>query len=204
LLTHPHSDHALGLFAVLEELPVETLWRSSGEDENGFHERLAALSRRRGVPVRELAVPDTIDLHGAGMTILHSGGRKRKTDTVNNQSVVMLFERDARSALLTGDIGAPTEDELRLSGAAPGVDVLKVAHHGSRTSTSPGFVAAVQPKIALVSCGRRNRFGHPAPATLSTLAGFCVPLLRTDERSDCRVELSPEAARLAWRGRLRP
>ncbi len=204
VLTHPHPDHALGLFAVLEELPIEALWRSSGEDENAFYARLTALARRRGIPVGELTAPESIDLDGARMTILHSGGRRRKTDAVNNQSVVMLFERDGRSALLTGDIGAPTEDELRLSGAAARVDVLKVAHHGSRTSTSAGFVEALEPRVALVSCGRRNRFGHPAPSTLATLSRFCVPLLRTDERSDCLVELSPGATLLTWRGLDRP
>ncbi len=124
----------------------------------------------------------------------------RKADGVNNQSIVALFERDGRSALLTGDIGAPTEAALQSAGAAPRADVLKVAHHGSRTSTTREFVDAVEPKLALLSCGRRNRFGHPAPATLATLGRRCVPVLRTDQRSDCRVELLPAATRLAWRG----
>jgi competence protein ComEC len=122
----------------------------------------------------------------------------------NDRSLVIDARAGGRSLLLTGDIPERVETALVRRRVLQPVDLLKVAHHGSRTSTSPGFVAAVQPKIALVSCGRRNRFGHPASVTLSTLAGFCVPLLRTDERSDCRVELSPEAARLAWRGKVRP
>ena len=204
LLTHPHPDHALGLFAILEELPVGELWRSDGADEGGFHADLTTLAERRGVPARVLRTGDALELDGARISVLHSGGPMRKNDGVNNQSVVALIERDGRSALLTGDIGRPAEDALREAGAAPRADVLKVAHHGSRTSTSPAFVDAVEPKLALLSCGRRNRFGHPAPSTLETLADRCVPLLRTDIRSDCRVELRPEATRLVWRGRERP
>ena len=112
-----------------------------------------------------------------------------------------LFERDGRAALLTGDAGAPTEAELAAGGALTPVDVLKVGHHGSRTSTTPALLAAIRPRVALLSCGRGNRFGHPAPDTLATLARFCIPVLRTDLRSDIRIELTPEGTtRLRWRG----
>jgi competence protein ComEC len=124
----------------------------------------------------------------------------RKTDGVNNQSVVALFERDGRSALLTGDAGAPTESALAAAGALGPVDVLKVGHHGSRTATTPGLLEAARPRVALLSCGRHNRFGHPAPETLRALDRFCVPVVRTDERSDARADLLPGATRLFWRG----
>jgi competence protein ComEC len=200
MLTHPHPDHALGLFAVLEELPVGELWRSAGEDEGQLDERLEAAAAARQVPVRVLARQDSWEREGARLLVLQSGGPRRKTDAVNNQSVVALFERDGRSALLTGDAGAPAEAELLSSGAVPEVDVLKVGHHGSRTSTTAGLVAATHPRLALLSCGRHNRFGHPAPETLATLSRSCVPVFRTDERSDVRAELSPGATRLSWRG----
>ena len=201
LLTHPHPDHALGLFAVLEELPVARFLRSSGDDEGDLSARLQAVARSRRVPVRILEDGDTLAWpEGARLTVLHSGGRRRKTDAVNNQSVVALFERDGRSALLTGDAGAPTEADLAAGGALTPVDVLKVGHHGSRTSTSASLLEGIRPRVALLSCGRGNRFGHPAPDTLATLARFCVPVLRTDRRSDCRIELTPRATRLRWRG----
>jgi competence protein ComEC len=204
-LTHPHPDHALGLFAVIEELPVGQLWLSDGDDEAGLRDRLGAVAARRGVPIRVLAPLDVLELaDDARLTVLHSGGRRRKTDGVNNQSLVTLFERDGRSVLLTGDAGAPTERDLELGGALSAVDVLKIGHHGSRTATSPDFVRALSPRVAVLSCGRRNRFGHPAPETLATLSNACVPLLRTDTRSDVRVDLSPEGTRLSWRGTERP
>src|SRR4029077_15918956 len=117
-LTHPHPDHALGLFAVLEELPVGPLWLSDGDDEEGFRDRLGAVAVRRRVPIRVLAPLDVLELaEGARLSVLHSGGRKRKADGINNQALVALFERDGRSALLTGDAGAPTERDLRFEGA---------------------------------------------------------------------------------------
>ncbi len=204
VLSHPHPDHALGLFAVLEELPVGELWLSAGEDEAGFMARLSGLAAGRGAGVRVLVAPETIEIGDARMTVLHSGGPARKADAVNNQSAVILFERDGRSALLTGDIGAPTEDALVRAGAVSRADVLKVAHHGSRTSTTSSFLDAVRPRAALLSCGRRNRFGHPTAGTLAALARSCVAVLRTDRRSDCRVDLLPGHTRLDWRGLARP
>ncbi len=204
VLTHPHPDHALGLFAVLEELPVGELWLPAGQDESGLLAGLGGLAVRRGTAVRELRAPDVIELAGARVTVLHSGGPARKADAVNNQSAVLLFERDGRRAILTGDIGAPTEAALVLAGAIPRADLLKVAHHGSRTSTTPAFLDAALPRVALLSCGRRNRFGHPTEGTLATLARSCVAVLRTDRRSDCLVELGPERTRLDWRGLEKP
>lgn len=134
------------------------------------------------------------------MSVLHSGGPRRKADAVNNQSVVAVFQRGGRRALLTGDAGAPIERELADLGLLRKSDLLKVGHHGSRTSTTPLLLAAVQPRVALISCGRENRFGHPAPSTLRALRDFGVHTLRTDRLSDVRVELAPEATRLDWRG----
>ena len=200
VLTHPHPDHALGLFAVLEELPVGAFWRSSGEDEGGLFRDLDAAAARRGVEVRALGAGEVLEWRDAGLAVVASGGPRRKVDATNNQSLVLLFERDGRRALLTGDAGAATEDALLRDGQVPRADVLKVGHHGSRGSTTAAFLEAVCPRAALLSCGRENRFGHPAPDTLRTLAAARVPVFRTDLLSDVRIDLLPEAARLQWRG----
>jgi competence protein ComEC len=200
LATHPHPDHALGLIAILDELPVRTLWLSAGKDENGLFARLRSAAGAASVPVAVLRQGTSIAWRDAKLTVIHSGGRARKTDTINNQSVVAVFERDGRRALLTGDAGAPTERDLAAGGRLGRADLLKVGHHGSRTSTTPLLLAAVRPRLALLSCGRENRFGHPAQLTLETLATFGVPTFRTDRLSDARVELLPSATRVSWRG----
>lgn len=199
LLTHPHPDHALGLFAVLEELPVERFWRSSGDDEADFFAQLEAVARRRRIPAGSLDTGDVVRWGDARLTVLHSGGRRRKADGINNQSLVLLFERHGRRSLLTGDAGGPTEREL-LARGLPSAELLKVGHHGSRTSTVPELVSAVCPRAAVLSCGRENRFGHPHAETVRTLAAYGVRLFRTDLSSDVRVELLPGRTRLALRG----
>jgi competence protein ComEC len=200
VLTHPHPDHALGLFVVLEDLPVREFWRSSGEDESDFFTGLDVLAAARGVPVRVLEAGEAIDRDDARITVVHSGGPRRKVDAINNQSLVFLFTRDGRSALLTGDASAATEEALLREHGVPRADILKVGHHGSRSSTTTAFLEAVCPRAAVISCGRENRFGHPAPATLQTLAAARVPVFRTDLSSDLGVELLPDVTRLAWRG----
>jgi len=201
LLTHPHPDHALGLFAVLDEIPVGALWRSDGSDEADLYRDLAARAVERGVPVRPLRAGDVVRWRDARLDVLHSGGPRTKRDATNNQSVVALFERDGRKVLLTGDAGSAAEAELlrgsrRLALAA---DVLKVGHHGSRGSTTPAFLAAVSPRAALISCGRENRFGHPAAETLAALDASRIRVFRTDLDSDILLELSPGGTRLRKR-----
>lgn len=198
-LTHPHPDHALGLFSILEELPVGRFWRSVGSDEGELLADLEAIARDREIPVASLAEGEAVSWRDARMTVLHSGGRLRKKDGINNQSLVLLFERHGRRSLLTGDIGDPAEKDLLARGFPPAA-LLKVAHHGSRTSTIPEFVSAVCPRAAVISCGRQNRFGHPHPEILRTLASYGVRTFRTDLFSDVRVELRPESTRLALRG----
>ena len=200
ILTHPHPDHALGLFAVMEELRVGAFWHSAGDDENDLYRDLDRSALLRSVPARALAAGDTVEWRDARLTVIHSGGPRVKTDATNNQSLVLLFERHGRRALLTGDAGAAAEGMMLREGRVPRADVLKVGHHGSRGSTTPAFVAAVAPRLALVSCGRGNRFGHPAPETLSTLRALDVPVLRTDSLSDLRADLLEGHTRLAWRG----
>ncbi|MFN2386554.1 MAG: DNA internalization-related competence protein ComEC/Rec2 [Thermoanaerobaculia bacterium] len=198
-LTHPHPDHALGLFSVLEEMPVGRFWRSTGNDEGELLADLEAIARDRGTAVVTLAEGEAVSWRDARLTALHSGGRLRKKDGINNQSLVLLFERHGRRSLLTGDIGDPAEKDL-LARSFPPATLLKVAHHGSRTSTIPEFVSAVCPRAAVISCGRENRFGHPHADTLQTLASYGVRTFRTDLFSDVRVELRPESTRLALRG----
>jgi competence protein ComEC len=200
ILTHPHPDHALGLFAILEELPVGLFARSAGEDESNFVRDLEALALRRGVRSAILPAGAALVWPDAKLTAIHSGGPRLKSDAINNQSLVLLFEREGRRALLTGDAGAPAETTLLRRGRVPRADLLKIGHHGSRTATTPAFLAAVAPRAALLSCGRDNRFGHPAPETLGTLAAARIHVFRTDLLSDVRLEMSSGATRVTWRG----
>jgi len=202
VLSHPHPDHGAGLFDVLRDVRVRTFFHGDGEDAGGLLARLDEEARANGVARRTLRTGERVAWAGGEFRVLRSGGRPFKKDPINNESVVLLYARGRRQVLLTGDAGEPAESEILSASPAPTrIDVLKVGHHGSRTSSRPDFVAAFAPRAALLSCGRRNRFHHPAPETLATFRRLGIPVFRTDVRSDVGFLVTPEHLILRERGR---
>ena len=120
----------------------------------------------------------------------------------NNQSCVLRVEAGGSSILLTGDIERFAENILVEKNVK--ADVLLVPHHGSRTSSSAEFIAAVAPRWAVVPAGYRNRFGHPAREVLERYASARVPVLRTDLDGAVSVVLQPDRVRVESERRLRP
>ncbi|MCB9764190.1 MAG: ComEC/Rec2 family competence protein [Alphaproteobacteria bacterium] len=174
-LSHAHPDHMGGLEPVLAELEVGALRlpRAPRADEPDFRD-LWALARQRGVP--RLGPQDPLP---PGITALHpSPGflAEHPTAGLNEHSLVLRVAYGAHSVLLTGDI--ERRAEAALSPQLQPVTVLKVPHHGSTTSTSPALLGALHPQLAVISCGRENRFGHPRVEVLGRLRGARV--LRTD------------------------
>jgi len=186
VLSHPHPDHFGGLASTLPRIEVGELWDSGQGEAQGAGAGYVALltaARARGVRVRR---PD--ELCGApraagGVTIevLAPCPGYAPDAGANDNSLVLRLSYGRRAVLLVGD--AEREEERALLGRPAGslrADLLKVGHHGSRTSTSPAFLAAVGPSFAAISAGVRNRFGHPHPRTLETLAGRGIEVGRTD------------------------
>jgi competence protein ComEC len=183
MLTHPHEDHVGGLPAVLENFPVGLVLDPGVPHASPSYARLLRLIEAGRIPYRLARLGMLVDLQaGAALRILYPpepaplvGG-----DPVHARSVVARLTHGAAAMLLTGDAEAPVERFLLDHGAAIASGVLKVGHHGSRTSTTPAFVARVAPRVAVVSVGAGNPFGHPHPATLETLERAGVTVYRTD------------------------
>jgi competence protein ComEC len=164
-VSHAHEDHIGGLDAVLENFRPEELWTGAG----GLH--------RRGVRVRALKRGDAFEFGGARIEALSPSGAGAANP--NDDSLALRITYRERSALLTGDIERRVERELAAGGLAR-ADILKVAHHGSRTSTTPDLLDAARPSFAIISAGYENPYGHPHRDVLSRLAARGVATLRTD------------------------
>ena len=142
---------------------------------------LLANLRRRGIPIRrprELCGVRFIG--GARVEVLAPCPAPVPGEGANDNSFVLRLRFGDRTALLSGDAEQGEEARVLGAGAPLRANLLKVGHHGSKTSSSPRFLAAVSPELAIVSCGVRNRFGHPHPNTLASFAAASIPLLRTD------------------------
>jgi competence protein ComEC len=207
LLSHPHPDHFGGLQAVLEKVEVGELWDTGEGERDGAGPAYAALlatARRRGVVVRrpsELCGQRT--LGGARIDVLAPCPDVVAGRSANDNSFVLHIFHGAHAALLVGDAEEQAENELvQAHGAQLRSDFLKVGHHGSRTSSSIPFLDAVSPTIATVSCGMRNRFGHPHVEAIDRLERRVRTVVRTDRSGSFTWESDGEQAKLQTRDGL--
>jgi competence protein ComEC len=193
VLSHPHPDHFGGLASALADVDVGEFWDTGQGEREGAAPAYAALLaalRARGVPVVR---PSSLcgrprSLGGATIEVLAPCPEPVAFANPNDNSFVIRVTFGRRAALLVGDAERAEEEELVRG--APGslhADFLKVGHHGSATSSTPAFVASVGAQNAAISCGVRNRFGHPHPVALGTLSASCR-VHRTDRGGSIRWE----------------
>jgi competence protein ComEC len=205
VLSHPHPDHFGGLASALAQVSVGELWDSGQGEQEGAGPVYAALLRNlraRGVPVvRPPSLCGSPRAFGkAVVELLAPCPSPVPFINANDNSLVLRVSFGARAALLVGD--AEHEEEQALLAKSAGslhADFLKVGHHGSRTSSSPAFLRAVGAKDAAISCGVRNRFGHPHPITLQNL-GEIDHLWRTDRDGSIRWETNGQTSRVVTAG----
>lgn len=177
LVSHPDSDHVGGMMQVMKEIPTDTFmrgenWNEIGQEAEDLETYLAACQ----MPQRTLTVGDTFFLGHAGFEVL---GPLEDYGDANNNSLVLKMTCSGFSALFCGDMEKEAERDLAASGQNLSADLLKVGHHGSRTSTTEEFVQAVSPRLAVVSVGEDNN-NLPRTEPLETLEKAGAYILRTD------------------------
>lgn len=191
VLTHRHADHFGGLRAVVEQVGTRLFMDAPTPHPGKERERLMAALERAHVPVRNATRGREIEL-APGVTLKLLGPADPPiTDTrdeVNANSVIARLDYGHSSFLFTGDAESSTERRLLKEQANVGAQVLKVAHHGSRYSSTARFLAAVHPSVAVISVGANNDYHHPAPATLARLERAGIRIRRTDLEGTITME----------------
>ena len=194
ILSHPHEDHAGGLPRLVEAYRIGQVYEPGmigpGPAYRAFRADLALEARTPGL----LSTGDRLRLDSIDLRVLWPDRDAVARDppdggtSINNVSIVLLGTFGSQRFLLTGDIEQEI-DPIILARGLPRVDLLKVAHHGSRTSSTDAFLDAVRPRVAIVSVGAGNPYGHPAPETLARIEARGASLFRTDRNGSVEATL---------------
>ncbi|MBA2770024.1 MAG: ComEC/Rec2 family competence protein, partial [Sporichthyaceae bacterium] len=200
VLTHLHADHVEGLPGVLRRRVVGEVQVGLYDEPSEELDRVRGWTAAAGVPLTRAAVGDRARTGPVSWEVVWPDRVIRAGSLPNNASTVLLVRAGAVRVLLTGDVEPEAQRALVASGRLQPVDVLKVAHHGSRYQ-APELLSHVRPQIALVSVGQDNDYGHPAKATLSALRTTGALLGRTDRDGTLVVAGHGRSLRLVTAGR---
>lgn len=184
LLSHAHEDHIGNAAQLLRRYDVKILLLPMQGADSATYDEVLQTARREDVETRIVQPGDSWALGAAQAEVL---GPLSVMEELNDSSTVLKLSLDETDFLLTGDMEAAAEAELLTAGADIEAEVLKVAHHGSSTSSGAEFLAAVDPELALISLAADNEFGFPHDKVLRELNGAAIAVYRTDQRGSIAV-----------------
>jgi competence protein ComEC len=196
IATHPDADHVAGLPGLWERYQVGQLWTDGEVEGSQDYEALLQIAAESQTPIHTAQAGDVITIgDGVRLELLHPNGSLNGEERNENSVSLRLVYGDF-SLLLTGDAGEETERTIVQNGRPVQAVVFKADHHGSDTSSTAPFLAAVQPQIVVISVGAENTFGHPNPAVLERLAAAGAVVLRTDQLGT--IELITDGQQMWW------
>ena len=190
VLSHPQTDHMLSFLEVLRRYNINAVLMTGVAYDLPRYDGFLTLLKEHAVSIIIADPAKDIDL-GDGMILdviwpppVLFGKRLKE---VNNSSIALRALYRGHGILFTGDMEKEEEDAILASHADIRADVLKVPHHGSKTSSSTGFLLAIRPNLAVISVGRKNSYGHPHPSVMARFAHFGIPVKTTAEEGTITV-----------------
>jgi competence protein ComEC len=188
LLTHPDQDHGYGFLGLFSEIGIQEFW-FNGLFENSSKKLMKNIfsflehnkTQKRPFHQNEKRILSDAIIHLYPL----------KSPSTNNSSLVQILEYSRCKIAFTGDIEEPAEDQW-LQNSLPLIDILKVAHHGSKTSSSEKFLNQIQPKVGIISVGALNRYGHPSTKVINRFLKNKTQILRTDFHGFIELSITPD------------
>ncbi|MDQ0416217.1 competence protein ComEC [Croceifilum oryzae] len=193
--THGDADHLEGLGAVVRRFPVETIIRNPLPTISKLEKEWVREVRGRDIPIQIAPMGQVWEIEsGVSITFLYPDLRDESLyeGTSNNAGLVLLFTIDQKHILFTGDIEQHAEEKLLQSWNLPKIDIHKVAHHGSKTSSTEAFIHQIRPRYALVSVGEKNLYGHPSSEVIGRLQQAGTQIYRTDQMGAVTIRINQE------------
>lgn len=198
ILTHPHADHAAGLIEVLKRYSAREFLFNGMVYESETYTTLLQIIDERHLNIVAADTDCDYTFNQAQLDVIYPSVDDQPFDDPNDSSIVSNFKYGNFELLLTGDISTKVERELIQGGLLPDIDILKIAHQGSRTSTSQSLIDVTQPEVGIISVGR-NKFGHPHMEVIDRLQQSNVHLYRTDENGTIEVVTDGERYQILTR-----
>ncbi|HEX9021237.1 MAG TPA: DNA internalization-related competence protein ComEC/Rec2 [Nitrospirota bacterium] len=185
VLSHPHPDHMNGLLFILKEFDVAEIW-DSGRDQDlpGYSEFRAAIASK-SIPYKRVAAGMSARIGDAELSALHPSESfiphsRRAYTAENDGSLVIRICSEGKAFLFAGDIGVEAEEAILRDSKNLKCDLIKVPHHGSRTSSSDAFVSLTRPEVAVMTVGRGNLYRHPSDEVVERYEKIGSRIFRTD------------------------
>jgi len=195
IATHPHSDHIGGLVQVLNAMPVaRVVTNGEAHTSSAYESFLDAIANAQADYV-EVKRGDVIQMNGLNISVLNPSNNTYPD--LNENSVVLQFTYGKTIFLLMGDAGADVESAFLVSGVPLKADILKVGHHGSTSGSTPAFLNAVHPAIALYSAGIGNSYNHPSPQTITAFSNIGSVIYGTDKNGTIILTVGMDGYQIA-------
>ena len=190
-ISHFDQDHIGGIFTILEKLKVKRIFVSKQEENSENYQKFLKKVKEKNIPVTIVKKDDVINLENdVSIDILWPRDKQIEENKINNNAIVMKLRYNKFSMLFTGDIEEIAEKEIVSIYENTDIlksSILKIAHHGSKTSTTEEFLKLVDSRIALIGVGKNNLFGHPSDEIIKRLEEINVKVYRTDLNGEIEI-----------------
>lgn len=183
IISHPDKDHFVGAIEILKRYAVNKIIVNGDLGDTAEYKEFLRLAGERAALARDIDFPD------GKIDFLDTGYRAANANDNNSRSLVFKFSYAGKNILFAGDAPKEIEENLIKNKIDLRSDILKISHHGSKESSIPEFLKAVAPRLAVISVGADNAFGHPAYRVIKNLENAGIKYLRTDEAGDIVVNL---------------